>query len=149
MQYFEDMPVGTASESTTSHTFTAEEIKTYAREWDPMPFHIDEKLAKQTPVGKLFASSTHILSAGIKLTHSIMEDPVAAVAGLGWQDISFPLPVCAGDSIRLQTEVIEQRESKSKPDRGIVTTQNRLFNQREEMVAEYKVATMILKRSGF
>ena len=72
MQYFEDMPVGTKSESTESYTFTADDIKNFASQWDPMPFHIDEALAEQTPIGKLFACSTHVISAGIKLTHTIM-----------------------------------------------------------------------------
>ena len=146
-KYFEDMPVGLKSEAEASYTFTAEEIKQFAGKWDPMPFHVDEELAAQTPLGKLFACSTHVLSAGVKLTHEMMDEPAAAVAGLGWNDVSFPLPVCAGDTIRLVTEVIEARESRSKPDRGIINTQNTLINQYGEVVARYKIATMMLKRN--
>jgi acyl dehydratase len=145
-KYFEDMPVGTSDEPDASHTFTAEEIKDFASKWDPMPFHVDEELAAQTPLGKLFACSTHILSAGVKLTHATMDEPVAAVAGLGWKEVKLPLPVCAGDTVRLKTEVIEARESKSKPDRGIINTQNTLVNQNDEIVAQFQIATMILKR---
>ncbi len=146
MQYFEDMPLGSRTESTETYTFTAEEIKEFAAKWDPMPFHLDEELAKNTPVGGLFSASTHNLAVGIRLTHTIMDDDVAAIAALGWNDIKFPKPIFAGDTVRLVTEVVEHRESKSKPDRGIVTSLNQLINQHGELVAEYKVATMVLKR---
>jgi acyl dehydratase len=146
VQYFEDMPVGTSSASDETYTFTAAGIKDFASQWDPMPFHIDEEMAKQTPLGKLFACSAHTISCGIRLTHSHMVEPVAAVAGLGWNNVNFPMPVCAGDTVRLESEVIEQRASRSKPDRGIVVSRNRLFNQDNELVAEFDISTMILKR---
>ena len=56
-------------------------------------------------------------------------EPVAAVAGLGWQDIKLHVPVCGGDKIRLESNVVEQRPSKSKPDRGIVVSQNNLYTR--------------------
>ncbi len=146
MQFYEDMPIGSTKESTESHTFTAEEIKTFAGMWDPMPFHIDEEAAKQSPIGGLFASSIHTIAAGIKLTHTFMDDEVAAVAALGWQDVHFPKPVFAGDTVRIRSEVVALRESKSKPDRGIITAQNTVINQNDEVVAEYKILTMILKK---
>ncbi|MCB1614769.1 MAG: MaoC family dehydratase N-terminal domain-containing protein [Pseudomonadales bacterium] len=146
MQYFEDMPLGMRVESTETYTFTAEEIKAYASKWDPMPFHIDEALAAQTPLGKLFACSTHVISAGVKLAHTIMDKEVAAVAGLGWNDVRFPRPVLVGDTLKVVTEVVDRRESRSKPDRGIVTTQCSLINQEGDLMAEYKIATLVLKR---
>lgn len=146
MQYYEDMPLGMKVESTDTYTFTAEEIKSYAAKWDPMPFHIDEALAAQTPLGKLFACSTHVISAGVKLAHTIMEKEVAAVAGLGWDEVRFPLPVLAGDTLKVVTEVVDRRESRSRPDRGIVVTQCSLYNQQAQLVAHYRIATLVLKR---
>ncbi len=146
MQYFEDMPIGLSAESTEEHLFTAEEIKSFAGTWDPMPFHLDEEIAKATPMGGLFASSVHILAAAIKLTHSCLDREVAAIAALGWQDVRFPKPAMAGDRVRIRSQVIDRRESRSKPDRGIITSQNHVINQHGEIVAEYKINTLMMKR---
>lgn len=146
MQFYEDMPIGLRSESTETFTFTAEEIKSFASKWDPMPFHVDEELAAQSPIGKLFATSIHTIAAGIKLTHSMLNEEVAAIAGLGWNDVRFPLPVCAGDTVRIASEVVDRRESKSKPDRGIVVSQNTITNQHGQVVCEYKISSLVLKR---
>jgi acyl dehydratase len=145
MQFYEDMPIGMSTESTATHTFTSDEIKSFASTWDPMPFHLDEDVANQSPIGALFASSIHTIAAGIKLTHTCMNEEVAAIAALGWSDVRFPKPVFAGDSVRIRSTVIDKRESQSKPDRGIITTQNTIINQHDETVAEYKIFTLVLK----
>ena len=144
MLYFEDMLLHEIRHSTATHPVNAEEIKRFAGEWDPMPFHIDEEVAKLTPMGNLFASGAHNIAISIKLSHTMMERPVAAIAGLGWQDVRFPLPVFAGDVLRLRTEVVEKRESQSKPDRGIVTTLITLLNQDDAVVTEYKILTLVM-----
>lgn len=146
MQFYEDMPLGLSSESTETYTFTAEDIKSFASEWDPMPFHIDEELAAQSPMGKLFATSIHTIAASVKLTHTTLHQEIAAVAGLGWDEVRFPLPTCVGDTIKVKSEVVARRESKSKPDRGIVTSLTQVINQHDQVVAEYKISTMVLKR---
>lgn len=144
MLYFEDIILHEIRQSVATHPVTAEEIKRFAGEWDPMPFHIDEEVAKLTPMGKLFASGAHNIAISIKLSHTMMERPVAAIAGLGWQDVRFPLPVFAGDVLRLRTEVVDKRESQSKPDRGIVTTLITLLNQDDAVVTEYKILTLVM-----
>jgi acyl dehydratase len=111
-----------------------------------MPFHVDEAVAKLTPMGGLFASSAHTISVGIKLSYSLSDHEIAAIAGLGWNDVRFPLPVMAGDTLRITSELVEKRESRSKPDRGIVVSQNRLYNQKDELVAEYKISTMMWRK---
>jgi acyl dehydratase len=146
MKFYEDMPIGLSAAPAARFTFTAEAIKSFASEWDPMPFHVDEEAARQSPVGKLFATSIHTIAASVKLNHTAMTEPMAVIAGLGWQDVRFPLPVCAGDTIRVHSEVVDRRESQSKPDRGIVTSQISVFNQHDQRVAEYKILTLILKR---
>lgn len=138
--------MGKRSVSSEKYTFSAEEIKSFAGSWDPMPFHIDEDLAKSSPIGALFASGIHVIAASIKLSHSLKRDDIAAVAGLGWNDVRFMKPVFSGDVLHLTSEVIEKRESKSKSDRGIVTSKFTLINQRDEPVAEYKIATLVLKK---
>ena len=146
MKYFEDIELNAPRYSPNGHTVSAEEIITFAKQWDPMPFHIDEEIARQSPIGKLFASSAHTISIGIKLSHDMMEKDIAVIAGLRWNDLRFPLPVCAGDTLRLQSEIIEKRESRSKPDRGMITSLNTLINQNDEVVAEYKIVTMMFRK---
>jgi acyl dehydratase len=146
MLYFEDIKLHNPRYSPHAHTVIAEEIINFAQQWDPMPFHVDEKMAKLSPIGKLFASSVHTIAIGIRLSHDMMEKDIAVIAGLGWNDLKFPKPVCAGDSLHLKSEIIEKRESKSKPDRGIITSHNTLVNQNDEIVAEYKIITLMFRR---
>ncbi len=146
MLYFDDLTMDMASESSDSYTFTAEEIKSFAGKWDPMPFHIDEDIAKASPIGALFASSIHIIAAAIKLSHAFNNDELAAIAGLGWNDVRFIKPVFADDSIHVKSEVVELRESKSKPDQGIMTTKTTIYNQHDEQIGEYKIATLVYKK---
>jgi len=135
------------AESSESYVFTSEEIKSFAGNWDPMPFHTDEALAETSPIGALFACGIHTIAAGIKLSHTLKKTEIAAVAALGWDDVRFFKPVLAGDRLRLKTEVIDKRESMSKPDRGIVVSKLTLINQSNEPVAEFKIASMVLKKA--
>lgn len=146
MKYLEDIVLHNPRFSPRAHAVTAEEIKRFAAEWDPMPFHLDEELAKLSPIGKLFASSAHTVAIGLRLSHDMMEKDIAVIAGLGWNDLKFPKPVCPGDSLRLKSQIIEKRESQSKPDRGIIVSLNELYNQNNELVAEYKITTMMFRR---
>ena len=145
MKFYEDVPLNEPHHSTETYTVSAEEIMSFAGKWDPMPFHLDEQAAKQTPIGKLFASSIHTIAIGVRISHTMMKEEMAVIAGLGWQDVRFPVPVCAGDTLRMCAEVIEKRESRSHPDRGIVTSQNKVINQNDEVVAEYKIVSLMMK----
>jgi acyl dehydratase len=69
-----------------------------------------------------------------------------AVANLGWDEVRFPKPVFHGDTLHVETEVIELRESRSRPDQGIVTFLHRAFNQRDELVASCKRSGLQRKR---
>ena len=146
MQYYEDLTVGNRVVGEDTYTLTAEEIKSFAGDWDPMPFHLDEELAKQSPLGKLFASSVHTIAIAVRLSHRLKGDTLAAVAGLGWDDARFHLPVCAGDKLRVEAHVVSKRESASKPDRGICVNQLSVFNQDGLLAAEIKIASLVLKR---
>lgn len=145
MKYYDDIQLNQPRVSVAGHTVTAEEIINFASSWDPMPFHVDEEIAKLSPIGKLFASSVHTIAIGVKLSHEMMQKDIAVIAGLGWQDVRFPLPTCAGDTLRLKSEIVEKRESKSKPDRGMITSLNTVINQHDQVVAEYKIVTMMFK----
>lgn len=120
----------------------------FAAQWDPMPFHLDEDVAKASPLGKLFASSIHTVAIGVKLAHTMIEEEAAIVAGLGWDELRFLVPVCVGDRLRVRSQLISKRESKSQSDRGILVSLNEVFNQHDQVVASYKMSSMILLRGA-
>lgn len=146
MQYFEDIQVGDAKESTEDYELTADEIVSFCAKWDPLPFHIDAQAAAATPVGKLFTSAIHSVAIAIRLGHQMQTQPAATVMGLGWDEVRFQTPACVGDRLRLRGEVIETRASESKPGLGIVRSLLTLSNQRGETVIRLKAAALIRQR---
>jgi acyl dehydratase len=148
MRFYEDFEIGIPHTSEQFYEVTKEEIMSFAAQWDPMPFHLDEDVAKASPLGKLFASSIHTVAIGVKLAHTMIEEEAAIVAGLGWDELRFLVPVCVGDRLRVRSQLISKRESKSQPDRGILVSLNEVFNQRDQVVASYKMSSMILLRGA-
>lgn len=146
MQYFDDIRVGDTKESAGDYELTAEEIIAFCSTWDPLPFHVDEKVAAQTPVGKLFTSAVHSVAIAIRLGHQMQKEPTSTVMGLGWDEVRFQTPACAGDRLRVRGEVIEVRPSESKPGFGIVRSLLRLTNQRGETVISFKAAALLRRR---
>lgn len=146
MRFYEDFELNIPHTSEAEYEVTKEEIIAFASQWDPMPFHLDEEVAKASPLGKLFASSIHTVAIGVRLAHTMIEEEAAMVAGLGWDELRFLIPVCVGDRLRVRSQFIDRRESKSKPDRGILISLNEVLNQHDEVVAHYKMSSMILKR---
>lgn len=146
MKYWEDIELNQPRVSTQSYTMTQEEIIEYASEWDPMPFHLDPEFAKHTPIGELFASSVHSIAIGVKLGHELMDSEVAIIAGLGWQDVQFPQPVVVGDELRIRSTVIEKRPSKSKPERGIITTLMELIKADDSVAVSYKIVNILWRQ---
>ncbi len=144
--YFDDIEFGKKYESEEKYVFTDESIKNFAREWDPMPFHLDDEMAKHSPMGKLFASGAQLVAVAIKLGHTIKKDQIMAVAGLGWDEVRFLKPVFAGDIITLHSENIDKRLSKSNPNNGIVTSQMTLVNQHGEKVLSYKISSLVMRK---
>jgi acyl dehydratase len=146
MRYYEDFKVNIPHTSECDYEVTKEAIIDFASQWDPMPFHLDEEVAKASPLGKLFASSIHTVAIGVKLAHTMMEEEAAIVAGLGWDELRFLVPVCVGDCLRVRSQLVSKRESRSQPDRGILVALNEVLNQQGEVVASYKMTSMVLKR---
>ena len=146
MKFYEDFEVGIVHHSQQEHELTKEEIMSFCAEWDPMPFHVDEAAAEQSFVGKLFTSSIHTVAIGSKLAHSMKKEEAAMVAGLGWDNVRFHAPVCVGDRLKVRSYIAAKRESKSKPDQGILTSTIEVINQDEVMVASYDFSSLIMKR---
>jgi acyl dehydratase len=100
---------------------------------------------KSTEFGKPLVNSCLTLSfmVGISVNDTTLG---TTVANLGWDEVRFPKPLFCGDTIRIETEVLELRESKSRPDNGIVIFAHRAFNQREELVGVCKRTALMMRK---
>lgn len=130
--YLEDLYVGQRFES-WKHLVTAEEIKKFAAEFDPQPFHLDAAAAKASLFGGLVASGWH---TGALTMRMLVEGaaPIAnGVIGAG-VEMSWPRPTYPGDELQVVSEVMEITPSRSKPDRGMVLLKSETSNQRGEVV---------------
>lgn len=143
-RYFEDLEVGSRS-AIGEYALDADEIMAFARQWDPLPFHVDQIAARESIFGGLTASSVHIFAICTALFHRD-PDPIAVLAMLGKDEMRFPNPAREGDRLTYHTECIEKRESKSRPDRGIVLVRDTVTNQDGEPVLTQVVTLMVARR---
>jgi acyl dehydratase len=157
MTYFEDLRIGDRAEI-GSHTFTADEIKAFAREFDPQPFHLDEEAAARSHFGALCASGWH--TAAVCLRHVVDDrhrrqaalhgrgEPVAKTGpSPGLRDLRWPKPVYAGDTISFATEIVELRDNPGRPEVGLRVARNTGTNQRGELVYSVLSSTYIERRN--
>lgn len=126
--YLEDFHVGDRYR-TAEYTVTEREIVEFARQYDPQPFHTDREAARQSAFGELVASGW--LTAGIAMRLKATGEMRVAggMIGMGVEEIRWPRPVRPGDTLHVETEVLEVRPSRSHPNRGIVRVRNRTLNQ--------------------
>lgn len=126
-------------------TITADEIKAFAAQFDPQPFHLDEAAADASFFGGLAASGWHTASLGMRLL--VTGGPALAGGYIGaGGELSWTRPVYAGDSLTLHGEILEVKPSRSRPDRGIVTVQCETFNQKGELVQKLLARLMVPRR---
>lgn len=146
MQYYEDVQLNKLHKTRSYHV-SKEELISFAKQWDPQPFHIDEESAKHWPTG-LIGTSVHSYAILTKLLTevSLGEDPLAMVAGMGIDEWRMPNPLRPGDDVYAVSYVEAKRESASKPNMGILTCVAKLLNQKDEVILSYKSNGLILKR---
>ena len=142
--YFEDAEIGTSC-TVGAYLVTKNEIIQFAKQYDPMPRHIDEEAAARSVFGGLTASSAHTFSIFILLT-TRLQPRLYVLAAMGWDELRLPNAVRPGDELDLETTVLEMRESKSKSDRGIVRSRVLLRNQRRETVLECIGTVLVARR---
>lgn len=147
-RYFEDFAVGQRFRSTESVTVTAERIKSFAAEFDPQPFHLDEESARASFFGGLAASGWHTAALTMRLLVGSDMRPAGGNIGAGGEELKWPRPVRPGDVLRLEAEVIDVRPSRSRPDIGIVKVRLTTFNQRDEPVQLTTPAMIVLRRGS-
>jgi acyl dehydratase len=151
--YFEDFEVGTKV-TIGEYLITKQEVVEFAKKWDPQPYHVDEKAGEASAYGGLTASGSHIMAIRTWLLHhgkdsskaSQPQGRVAIIGALGWDEVRFQNPVRPGDRLFLTREVIEKRESRSKPGRGIVQQLMTVSNQNDECVLIQKDSILVAKR---
>ncbi len=145
LRYLEDYEVGGVVRS-PSRLVTKQEIISFASTWDPQPFHTDEEAAKTSIYGGLVASTAHIFAVSCALGAET-DDRVAALAGLGFDEMRVHRPLRADDSVYFTAECKEVRRSMTKPDRGIVRTFTTIWNQNDEEVFSLYCTMMVKSRS--
>jgi acyl dehydratase len=146
--YFDELTVGQQFQHPIRRTITeADNVWFSCMTHNPAMLHLDEEYCRtQTEYGQRLVNSAFTL--GLMVGISVGDTTLGtAVANLGWDEVRFPKPVFHGDTLRIETEVVELRPSKSRPNAGIVTFMHRAYNQRNELVAHCKRSGLQLKRS--
>lgn len=154
--FIEDLVVG-ETQVLGSHLFTADEIKTFARAYDPQPFHLDEAAAAASHFGALCASGWHTAGIWMRLMVRHAERlrdegiarglPVAEMGpSPGFRDMKWLRPVYAGDTITYTSTVVDARRSNSRPGWGLVTHQNAGDNQHGIRVFEFTATAFLQTR---
>jgi acyl dehydratase len=143
--FFEDFSPGQIFRGPTRIRVDAAAIKAFAAEFDPQPFHLDEEAAKETIFAGLAASGWHTSAITMRLLVDSELKVEGGLAGLGLEELRWPRPVRPGDELRVEVEVLETRESRSRPQQGLVRVRNTTLNQDDEVV-QISVNTMIVPR---
>jgi acyl dehydratase len=157
MKFFDDINVGDRMEI-GSHTFGVEEIKLFAAQFDPQPFHMDEAAAAQSHFGALCASGWHTASMWMRLRilYGQREDAERTARGEpnatlgpspGFREMRWLKPVYAGDTIAYASEVTEKRLSQSRPRWGIMQVLNTGTNQKGELVMSFRSTAFVERRT--
>jgi acyl dehydratase len=145
-RWFEELPVGATVEHVTRRTVTeTDNVLFTTMTMNPAPMHLDADYAAGTEFGQPLVNS--MFTAALVVGLSVPELTLGTiVAQLGMEDVTFPAPVFAGDTIRVVTEVVKARESRSRPDAGVVTFEHRAFNQRDELVCRLQRTGLMHRR---
>jgi acyl dehydratase len=143
--YFDDFHVGQRFTSGT-HLIDTAQIKAFARQFDPQPFHLDEEAAKESLFGGLVASGWHTAAVTMRLLVGSGLPVAGGLIGLGGA-MTWPRPTRPGDVLSVVTEIEEVTPSRSRPDRGTVRMRSETRNQREEVV-QILDAKLLVPRRG-
>jgi acyl dehydratase len=144
--YYEEFSVGQTFAHAIRRTVTeADNVLFSAMTHNPAPLHLDEDYMRGTEFGARLVNS--LFTLGLMIGISVNETTLGTtVANLGMDEVRFPKPVFHGDTLHMESEVVALRESKSRPDQGLVTFLHRAINQKGEIVASCKRTALMLKK---
>ena len=142
--YLDDLRVGQRFTS-GSYLMEAARIKEFAAEFDPQPFHLDQVAAEASVFRGLAASGWHTAAVAMRLLVAGGLPFANGIVGVGG-DIAWPKPTRPGDTLQVESEIIEITPSRSKPQQGIVTVRSTMFNQDREAVYLLTAKLLVLRR---
>ncbi len=142
--YLEDLQVGQVFGSGRL-TIEAAQIKKFAAEFDPQPFHLSEDAAQRTFFQGLAASGWHTASLTMRLLVEGAFRPAGGIIGAGFDELRWPRPVRPGDELRVEIEILEVRPSKSRPEQGMVKARTTTLNQNGDIV-QISVGNLLVPR---
>jgi acyl dehydratase len=146
-RYYEDFTVGDVYEHRPGRTVTETDNTWFTLlTMNTHPMHFDAEYAKHSEFGRCIVCSP--LTVALMVGMSVTDVSQKAIANLGWKEIRLTHPLFAGDTLTAESEVLEKRESKSRPNAGIVSVRTRGFNQHGVLVCEFD-RTMLIARRGF
>jgi acyl dehydratase len=144
MRYLEDFSPGQKFGSGRLRV-ERDRIKSFAAEFDPQPFHLDEEAARNSLFGGLAASGWHTAALTMRLLVESELKPAGGILGAGFDEFRWPRPVRPGDELHLESEVLEVRASKSRPDQGVIKMKTTTLNQNSDPV-QISVGNLIVPR---
>jgi acyl dehydratase len=143
-RYLDDFAVGQTFGSGRMRV-DEDRIKTFAAEFDPQPFHLDAEAARKSLFGGLAASGWHTAALTMRLLVESEIKPVGGIVGAGFDEFRWPRPVRPGDELRVESEVLDVRPSKSRPEQGIIKVRTTTLNQNGEAV-QIVVGNLVVPR---
>jgi len=144
--YWEDLLPGSVRELGVV-TVSAEEIKEFAEQYDPQPFHVDEAAGRRSIFGNLCASGWHTCALAMKLTVENFLNESSSMGSPGLENLRWLKPVYPGDTLRLQYTITESRPLRKRTDTGLIRADWDLFNQNGERVLHMEGYGMFRRRS--
>ncbi|WP_375589559.1 MaoC family dehydratase [Hoeflea alexandrii] len=145
--YLEDFAAGQTFGS-GSLMVSDREIMRFGAEFDPQPFHLDPEAARDTFFGGLAASGWHTAALTMRLLVDGEMTPANGIVGAGFESLNWPRPVRPGDTLRVVSEILEVRPSRSRPKQGMIKVRSRTFNQDGEVVQESIGNLIIMARQS-
>jgi len=143
-RYLEDFTVGQTFGSGRLRV-DKEQIKAFAAEFDPQPFHLDENAARDTIFRGLAASGWHTAALTMRLLVDSEIEPAGGIVGAGFDEFRWPRPVRPGDELHIESEVLEVRPSRSRSNQGLIKVRTTTLNQKDEAV-QVQIANLIVPR---
>ena len=143
-RYLEDFEVGQTFRSGRLR-IDKDRIKSFAAEFDPQPFHLDEDTARETIFGGLAASGWHTAAITMRLLVESDLKPAGGIVGAGFDEFRWPLPVRPGDELQVESEILNVHPSRSRPEQGVIKVRTTTLNQNNEAV-QVAIANLVVPR---
>ena len=143
--YLEDLAPGQRYVGSTRIRVEDSRLKEFAAEFDPQPFHLHEAAANGSIFRGLAASGWHTAAITMRLLVDSEFKPAGGIVGAGFDELRWPLPVRPGDELRVESEVLEVRTSKSRPEQGMAKVRTTTLNQ-DGKIVQISVGNLVVPR---